>query len=186
MRLARAPSGRLKRSSRPKKRARSEADWRGVFILFFMWGAIWLVANLATQFYPNTAGLAWLVLDAIGVTATIFVLSRAHSRVAGPWFRRVMMFWLSLFVYAALWLFLMAPLTDRQFGTFLSTIAAFGFVAMGLWLPNRLFIWFGLFITAVMMAGYLWAGPWLWLWTAVAGGGAFIVAGIFIRLKWRR
>ena len=169
-----------------QERTRREVNWRGADTLFIMWGAIWFAANLITQFRPHMAGLAWLVLDIIGIAATIVILRRAHSRVPGAWFGRLMVFWLCLFGYAALWPFLLTPFNDRQEGMFVHTLVLFAFVVMGLWMHNRLLLWLGLLLTAALVAGYIWLGQWLWLWTALTGGAAFIGVGIFIRLKWRR
>jgi hypothetical protein len=50
---------------------------------------------------------------------------------------------------------------------------------------GRFFIILGAIVTALILAGYCWAGDYFFLWLAITCGGALIFSGAFIRKFWK-
>jgi uncharacterized membrane protein YGL010W len=134
-----------------------------------------------TQFFPKIAGWLWLSLYLIGFIATGIVMKK--SRVQHPTSRRINIAWLILVAYTLFWIFLL-HLGGRESIAFCWTLCMCGFVISGLW-AGRFFIWMGLIVTALTIAGFFLLPAWFYLWMAIASGGSLILSGLFIRKFWR-
>ena len=159
--------------------------------ILILWGVLWIISYTAAHFYLSYAFYiftAEAVVGSVG-TAVIFwlLLSKAPVRdTSSPdilW--RIALFWISLYVYAVIWLFLFAPYNGRQCNVFLCTVAMFAYVVMGLWFTSRFMIVLGLAVTAATLVGYYFIVTYYCLWMAIIGGVAFLGAGLYIRLRWR-
>lgn len=161
--------------------------------LLIMWGLIWIAAFLGTHFFSAWAGYIWLVLAGIGSAVTFaacwnqFRTARPLKIAAGEktaW--RIFCFWSFLFVYMFIWLSILRPYRAIQMNAFICTVIMFAYVISGLWAKSYYMIWLGLFVTCITMAGlYLIPTSYYCLWMAPAGGGAFLVTGIYIRSSWK-
>ena len=54
------------------------------------------------------------------------------------------------------------------------------YIIAGLWFGHA-FVAIGLFITALALAGYFWAGAWFELWMAFVDGGGLMLGGLWMR-----
>jgi hypothetical protein len=140
----------------------------------------------------------WIVLDIVGIAVTCLSSWRGHQAVRSPQTWRIGVAWLILFIYAAFWCSLIAPwemshapgwaiygpLMERKMSMLWVTVCMFAYVMMGLWL-DRFFLWLGALVTVAALIGYFFMGNYFSLWIALTGGGALIVAGLFIRKYWR-
>ncbi len=159
--------------------------------LLILWGVLWIVSYTLAQFYLTYSFYIFMTESVIGCigTAVIFwlLLSKAPVRdTSSPgilW--RIALFWISLYVYAIIWLFLFAPFNGRQCNVFLCTTAMFAYVVMGLWFTSYFMIVLGLAVTAATLVGYYFIETYYCLWMAIIGGVAFLGAGLYIRLRWR-
>ncbi len=153
-----------------------------------VWGAVWFVGFLSSHFLGGALlSWLWLFLDLVGIVATVWLVSRLGRRVrgaVGPVGSRIGGLWLAIAGYTLLWLVLASPLTGRQIGALSSSAAMLGYVIMGLWL-DRVFLWLGLVVTALIVAGYFLFPTIFGIWMALFGGGALIVAGLRIQRRWR-
>lgn len=77
-------------------------------------------------------------------------------------------------------LLLFWPVAPRQLATFWPILFMLGYVIGGLWL-GRFYIYCGLTVTALTLAGYFWSGPWFLPWMAVVNGGGLIAGGLWLR-----
>jgi hypothetical protein len=166
--------------------------------ILILWGSIWVVADLTTQFHPQALALMWWILDLIGVGGTWWFSARYRARVKRPGGWRYGVFWGAVFFYSALWLNLLVPQhwpqtskgwvefwpMFRRISAYFHTIPMFAYVIGGLYV-GRFFIYLGMLVTALIMAGYFWAGDYFFLWLAIAAGGALIFSGVFIRKFWK-
>lgn len=159
--------------------------------LLILWGILWIVSYTVAQFYLTYSFYIFMTMSVIGCigTAIIFwlLLSKAPVRdTSSPgivW--RIALFWISLYVYAIIWLFLFTPFNGRQCNAFLCTIAMFAYVVMGLWFTSCFMVVLGLAVTAATLVGYYFIETYYCLWMAIIGGVAFLGAGLYIRLRWR-
>lgn len=166
-------------------RARRSLSLAGGGEILMIWGLVWLVGYLANYVtsYP-LAGRIWVAVDAIGLVATLVVVGRSQGRFADPLGPRIGALWLSLVVFAFLWLWAAAPLDGTQIGFLAATFAMFGYVVMGLWL-DLVFLAVGLGVTAIAAAGFVWFRADFDLWMALLGGGTLLGSGLYVRRRWR-
>jgi len=159
--------------------------------LLILWGVLWIVSFTAAHFYLSYAYHIFMSMSVIGCVGTAVIFWLLHSKApvrdtSSPnigW--RIALFWISLFVYAVIWLFLFAPFDGRQCNAFLSTAAMFAYVVMGLWFTSCFMVVLGLAVTVATLVGYYFIETYYCLWMAIIGGGAFLGAGLYIRLRWR-
>lgn len=162
------------------------ADW-----ILMLWGLIWIVAFLGTQFLPRQAPWFWWLGVGVGVLLTVSLMlglrrwRKVHSESLRRLSWRIFGFWALLITYACLWIFLWMPPSNLKLNLYLVTLAMFASVVMGLWLEARLLLVLSLAVTALALAGYFFWPAYYGLWMAVVGGGSLLGGGLYIRLKWR-
>jgi hypothetical protein len=159
--------------------------------LLILWGVIWVVNNTVLQFYPDYAHYVSWVFVAVGGVGTFLIHYISHTE---PWVRtflsqktsrRLWWFWILLFVYAFIWLKILAPFNGLQINAVFSTAAMFGYIVMGLWFGSYFMVWLGLAVTATTLIGFYFIPHYYCLWMAVTGGGAILCTGLYIRFRWR-
>ncbi|HEX8300629.1 hypothetical protein [Sphingomonas sp.] len=143
------------------------------------WGLVWLICNLAVHFVPRGGANSW----AVGIAAaTLYsILHGSSHRGKGPrlgW--RVTATVATGFVFMVL-LALIAGLDDpRQTNALISLFIAANYAAMGIWTGLR-FTWAGLVIALVVTLAWFFDRGNFYLWMGLAGGGALITSGIWLR-----
>lgn len=148
------------------------------------WGLVWLIGFGGSHFLEGPKiGLLWAVADMLGVFATVLILRRASRHVYNPEGSRILLLWLALLLYSALWLFIARPTSGLEIGLRITTYAMFGYVLMGIWL-DRTLLWLGLAITALAVCGAYMVPQVFGLWMAVLGGGALLGTGLYIGRRW--
>lgn len=153
--------------------------------ILILWGVIWSIGYSASQFFPARSGLVWLPLVAVGVIFSFWHHPRKRQQIKrGPNDSRFGLFWLVLYLYIGIWTFLLYPFNFAHMPAFIATVPMFAYVIGGMWL-DRFFVWLGLGVTALAVAGVFLAPGWLNLWMAVTGGGSLIWAGLHVRRHWR-
>ena len=168
--------------------------YAGGDVLFVVWGVIWVLGYLSSQFLPLVTGWVWLVLVATGIITSV-VVSKRHMPVKSPLDKRIAWFWWLLFGYVGLWFVLLSPFIEvhgheqsqmfwKHYGALVATVPMFAYVVTGLWLDHFM-IWIGLAVTALTVLGLLLLQPYFFLWMAITGGGTLLVTGLVIRKRWR-
>jgi hypothetical protein len=167
--------------------------------ILILWGCIWLVADVTTQFNSQALEWLWWVLDLIGVAGTWWFVARRNVRVKRPGEWRYGVFWGVIFFYAVLWVNLLVPVRHwpqnarewtefepiyRRMTAYFHTIPMFAYVIGGLF-TGRFFIWLGVLVTALTLIGYCCVQQYFYLWLGITGGGSLIFSGVFIRKFWR-
>jgi len=192
-------------------RTRKLLACRGADALFVVWGLVWFLGYLGTEFAPRLLALTkggevrgetvfwtvnglWLALIALGTAVSAAVWKRrSPTKTDGG--ARFGWFWLLLYVYVNFWIFLLWPFIKvegpvesvrfwRHMGAIGATVPMFAYVVMGLWLDHFM-IWIGLAITGLTVLGLFLVPAWFWIWMAVMGGGSLVSTGFLIRNRWR-
>jgi hypothetical protein len=162
--------------------------------ILVLWGTVWVVCFLLTQFAPQISAWGWLVGNSLGIAGSLYLgRLRARTRTVRSdsakrmgW--RLFWFWFLLFIYADVWLAILWPWRGEQLGMFLVTLVMFAYVVMGLWLEMGFMLWLGLTVTALAGAGYVlsfWVPGYLNLWLGLAGGSALLASGLYLMRRWR-
>jgi len=148
--------------------------------MLIVWGVIWLIGFGLSDFFPARVNLIWLVLDVVGVSASIY-LGRASPSSTGKdsswrWLASI----LSILVFYILVQLVLQPVTEQQAAALMALLVALFYVLGGLWIGARLAI-AGLVLAALTLVGFFTLSAHFNLWMAVVGGGALILAGLWLR-----
>jgi hypothetical protein len=161
--------------------------------ILMLWGLIWIAGFVGTYFFLARVWQIWFGLGGTGIVATFLICWR-HYRYGRPtkspasdklgW--RIFWFWTLLYAYLFIWISILRPYNGLQLNAFLCTAIMFAYVVMGLWFKQYFMVWLGLAVTAVTLVGFYLIDPaYYCLWMAPAGGGALLVTGLYISLRWR-
>jgi hypothetical protein len=149
---------------------------------FILWGALVACGYLWSFFQAGRASTGWMVVALAGLGGS-FALRRwrrgPHSRDSKLG-QRLGFAQLALIGFGLVLLWLLWPVSNRQMAAFWPTLVMFCHVLAGIWL-GRFFVLLGLSVTALIVIGYFWSGPWYPLWLAVSVGGGLIASGFWLR-----
>ncbi len=170
------------------RKTRRAISTSGAYKFLFIWGAIWMVGFLNSQFLTGAlVGYIWMGLDILGGALSAFVgirLNRgvrsANSTTTG---KRIGLFWLALFLYCVAAGAVVWPIDLKQGAMIIILFVMLGWMAMGLLLSFTPARW-GLAITVLALIGYFLLPGIFFLWMAVLGGGGMIALGLYIRARW--
>ncbi len=160
----------------------------GAYQFLILWGAIWMVGFLSSQFLPNQmASYIWFGLDILGgiLSAVVGLRLNRGIRTSIPTTsgRRIAFFWLLLFFFCAAAVAIVSPINSKQLAMFIILFITVGWVAMGL-LLSFASVWWGLGLLILALLGYFLLPGIFYLWMAFLGGGGMIVLGIYVRYRW--
>jgi hypothetical protein len=170
------------------KKTRRAISSSGAYVFLIIWGIVWLVGFICSQFLPlNIGGYAWMVVDILGgifsAVAGIRMGRGVRSSSVTTSGKRIGIFWFLLFLYVVAAIGVAWPAGGRQISMFIILFVMVGWLAMGL-LLSFTSVWPGLIITALALIGYFLLPGIFYLWMAVLGGGGMIGLGLYIRLRW--
>ncbi len=170
------------------KKTRRAISRSGAYAFLILWGVIWMVGFLNSQFLPNqTASYVWMGLDIAGgiISAIIGIrLNRGiRSSASTTTGKRIAFFWLLLFVYCVMAVAVAWPVDGKQLAMFIIFFVTIGWVSMGL-LLSFASAWWGLALLALSMLGYFLLNDIFYLWMAILGGGGMIALGVYVRNRW--
>ncbi len=174
-----------------KTRQSLESAYAGPFLI--LWGLIWILCYLGTQYFPVWAGWIWNIFSLLGVLATVFIVRQqyghrpARRNPSDKWFvLRTILFWPMIFVYAFVWLSIFKPGNGIELNAFLVTVVMLAYVMMGLWFGSWLMVVLGIVVTGFTLVGFHIVPPeYYCLWMAVTAGGGLLGTGLYMKLRWR-
>jgi hypothetical protein len=161
----------------------------GAYIFLIVWGAIWLLGFLNSQFLPEEiSGNIWIGLDILGgiLSAVIGIRMNRGVRSTTPATtsgKRIAIFWLLMFFYCFAAAAVVWPLDGKQLAMLITLFVTLGWIAMGLLLSFGSARG-GLALVAMALTGYFLLPSIFYLWMAFLGGGGMIVLGIYVRNRW--
>ncbi|WP_420632216.1 hypothetical protein [Candidatus Leptofilum sp.] len=162
---------------------RSETGW-----LFLIWGLVWLIGFLTSQFAPTDWLIwAWLLLCSVGAGLSAAVGLRLGQQVqytqTGP---KLGLFYTVFFSFCVLWLWLARPESWQETAVLAISFLGFAVVVNGILLKVRLFMLLGLIGTGLAVAVYLLLPAQFGLIVGLAGGGSMIAAGLRLLMRRQR
>jgi len=170
------------------KKTRRSISASGAYKFLVLWGFIWLIGFLNSQFLPgDLAGKFWIGLDIVGGIISAFIGARMNRgiRTSTPSTtgKRIGLFWLLLFLYCVAAIFVAGTGDGKQLAMFIILFVTFGWLAMSL-LLSFTSVWPGLALFALAIFGYFVLPGIFYIWMAILGGGGMILLGFFIRDRW--
>ena len=160
----------------------------GAYKFLILWGVIWMLGFLGSQFFPpEVAQKLWIGLDILGglLSAVIGMPMNRGVRSSAPTTngKRIAFFWVLLFVYCFIAISVAWPVDGKQLAMFIILFMTVGWIAMGL-LLSFASVWWGLGLLALSMVGYFLLPDIFYLWMAILGGGGMIVLGFYVKNRW--
>lgn len=155
-----------------------------------VWGIVWTVGFLISQFQPRWISAIWTVAVLCGIAASIvigMIQGRRMRIVPGSQAAfvssRLGMFCGVLYGFVILWL-IVFPLTAPQVSILWITATTFSYISAGLWFRQMTYVVLGVGITLMVVLGYYLLPHYFWLWSAVFAGLPLVCTGIyFLRRK---
>lgn len=150
--------------------------------ILMVWGVIWAVGYSAMGLLePERWGLVWLVLDVVGITATILLARRGGkgaAKAGTSW--KIMAGVLAVMAFYAATFALFQPSSADVALAYPGVVTGLIYAGVGIAYAPR-YLWIGTAVFAASMVGYFFFQPWLAFWMAAVGGGGLIVAGLWLR-----
>lgn len=158
--------------ARSRRRAGELSRYADTGSILVAWGLVWLICNVTTYVAPPAARLLWPVGIACAVSFTI-IRSRGRNDPR------------ALATIGAAFGFITMVLAVAGGGpalqnTVMSLFVAGSYVVFGIWTGPR-FAWLGLVLAAIIMIGWFVLPALLYLLLGIGGGGALILAGLWLR-----
>ncbi|MDE1985472.1 MAG: hypothetical protein KGL29_09410 [Alphaproteobacteria bacterium] len=147
-----------------------------------VWGLIWVVGYATTDLRMEYANIVWPVLTVLGVALSTYV-GRCESIQGGGRYRsswRVLGLVALAIIFIGATYSIMGHVSGPQQGAFIPLLVGTVYAGMGLWLGPR-FLVTGLAVIVLTLGGYFYLQEHFLLWQAVVGGGALILAGLWLR-----
>ncbi|CAN5338554.1 hypothetical protein BH10PSE4_BH10PSE4_11170 [soil metagenome] len=153
--------------------------------ILMVWGVVWAIGYSAMGLLrPERWGLVWLVVDAVGIVATILLsrrplaVSKAAGRPGTGW--RIAASSLSIMAFIVASYTVFQPTTVEPAIVFPGLVTGLVYAGVGIAFMRR-FLWIGVAVFAASLIGYFFFQPMLAFWMAAVGGGGLIVAGLWLR-----
>ena len=162
------------------ERVKQSTFYRNAAAILVMWGVLVACGYLVTYLMPARGGMIWTALHIAGTGGTIALLRRQRLHEGRAADLRALAALALFFGFGLLWSVVFGRMGAREMGAFWPTLFMFGYTLAGLWF-GRAFIALGLTITALTVAGYVWAGPLFEPYMAIVDGGGLILCGLWMR-----
>lgn len=140
-----------------------------------LWGMVWLVCNLLSQFF-RWGPLSWPFGILIGVIGSV-VQGRRHP-TGNDW--RIGLTVLAVSNFLALLTVIAGVHDPATMNAAISLTVAAVYVVAGVWAGAR-FAYVGLALAALVAIGWFGDPRHLYLWLGLGGGGALILSGWWLR-----
>ena len=153
--------------------------------ILMIWGVVWAAGYTAMGVLPPERwGLAWLVLDVIGIVATVLLSRRARGIAlggakAGQGWKTVAGV-LTILVFIAATFTVFRPTSLDPAMVFPGLVAGLVYSGVGIAFAPR-YLWIGASVFAATLIGWFFFQPWLAFWMAAVGGGGLFVGGLWLR-----
>ncbi|HWW28361.1 MAG TPA: hypothetical protein VNZ85_20925 [Caulobacter sp.] len=150
--------------------------------ILMVWGAVWAVGYTAMGVLPPERwGLAWLVLDAIGVVATVLLSRRggkAEAKAGQGW--KVGAGVVAIMAFMAATYTIFRPTSVEPAIVYPGLMTGLVYAGVGIAFAPR-YLWIGASVFAASLVGWFFFQPWLAFWMAAVGGGGLFVGGLWLR-----
>jgi hypothetical protein len=160
-------------------RVKQSRIYRVAGAIAVMWGFAQFVQYAAALAAPAEAGWSWMAVDAVAVALTVLMLRRAGAG-GGAGMRRALAAFALFYAFGFVWSGLIGHFSGREQAAFWHTLFLFGYCLAGLWFGVG-FLALGACLALLVIAVYLYAGPWFWLAITLVTGFGYILCGLWMR-----
>jgi hypothetical protein len=163
------------------RRVRQSRIYNFSSVMLIMWGALVFAGYVASYIWPRMNGVHWIVLDVIGLAASLAIGASTRQRAGVNTFSTRFLAAFVLFaVFGCILSIGVGHLRPRQMDAFWPIYFMMVYTIAGIWFGYA-FVAIGVGITALTLVGYFFAGDWFHLWMAVVDGGGLMLGGLWMR-----
>ena len=147
-----------------------------------LWGAIWFVGFLGTQFLPDeTVAWLWPVLNILGAAISVWLGVRMGRRggVRSTIWQFTLLYWLALLVFDGLLFWLLDLDPGPDLGLLITLTFALGYFQFGLFIHWAI-SGIGVLIAALAVGAAVLLPDYFCLTLAVLGGGLLMGSGLWL------
>jgi hypothetical protein len=163
------------------RRVRQSRIYNFSSLMLIMWGTLVFAGYVTSYIWPRMNGVQWIVLDVIGLAASLAIGASTRQRAGVNTFSTRFLAASVLFVVFGCILSIgVGHLRPRQMDAFWPIYFMMVYTIVGLWFGYA-FVAIGVGITALTLIGYFFAGDWFHLWMAVVDGGGLVLGGLWMR-----
>ncbi len=173
----------LKTATAAAGRSVAAAGYARTAPYLFVWGGVWVLANLAGLVGGLHRGLVWLALSTLGVVASVIISLRIRGPGGGGRREsvvRALLLALAIALFAMAMPIVLPGLTYMQVESLICLAVGAAYVVMGTFTGLRLSA-VGMLVMLGAIAAHVWGGPIFFLWMALVGGGGLILGGLWLR-----
>jgi len=168
----------LKEVEQVADRSSTLMGYRAAGPSLILWGCVWFLVNLCCDRWPHMAGLFWTFGDAIGFAGSFLLIPRTQGVGRISW--RSFATLIVAMVSAAASATLLQIRSAETLTAFFTLLVGSVYMIWGCWRGVRIF-GLGVMIVVISMVVGLSHPPHFYVWMAVNGGGALILAGFWLR-----
>jgi hypothetical protein len=163
------------------RRVRQSRIYNFSSLMLIMWGALVFAGYVASHIWPGMNGVQWIVLNVIGLAASLAIGASTRQRAGVNTFStRFLAAFVLFVVFGCILSIGVGHLRARQMDAFWPIYFMMVYTIVGLWFGYA-FVAIGVGITALTLIGYFLAGDWFHLWMAVVDGGGLMLGGLWMR-----
>jgi len=176
----------LKEIDRTRRRSATAYVYANSSPFFVMWGVIWMIGYTGTDLYPRYANPLWLALMLAGTLGTVLIgRTRAQAGQPHPGINRYagirfLASFVAIGAFIAATFAIFGHATHEQQAAFTPLIVALIYAVVGIWKGPR-FLVTGIAVAALTVGGFFFMHEHFMLWMAAVGGGALVLAGLWLR-----
>lgn len=162
-------------------RVNRNAGW-----FFIVWGIIWVVGFIVTQFIGNDARFVWLGLNLLGIGLSIYIGRRffsEHSEHVIPGLgRRIALVFIGTTIFGILVATLFSISSAEDITLLIILLSGLCYFTAGIMGSSKNLL-LGLILWATALVGRLAFPAYLPILTAIVGGGSFLGVGMSFLLR---
>lgn len=145
-----------------------------------LWGAIWLGEYGGFYLDPRRSGM-FSLLSLVGVAGSFLIgwwMKRGRADHSSWRYGATLV---AAFFFVTAFFAIFHPLSATQIGAFFPLLVAFLYVLMGIWGNAFRMGATGVALCVITLVGYFYFPATFMLWMAIAGSGALILGGLWMR-----
>ena len=163
------------------RRVRQSRIYNFSSLMLIMWGALVFAGYVASYIWPRMNGVQWIVLDVIGLAASLAIGASTRRRAGVNTFSTRFLAAFVLFaVFGCILSIGVGHLRPRQMDAFWPIYFMMVYTIVGLWFGTA-FVVIGVGVTVLTLIGYFFIGAWFEPWMALVNGGGLILGGLWMR-----
>jgi hypothetical protein len=157
--------------------------YRNASPFLILWGAIWMLADSLSDFYPRDVGLIWNTASLFGIAVSFAIGWRLGTTQRGgtrhySW--RLAATMAAVFAYFAATGAVLPQMTPLEIGEWISLFFGFAYVVVGIWAGWRILA-VGAAMVVLILFGAFGLSSHQYLWLGLLSGGALLLGGFWLR-----